>query len=239
MSAAAGSRDARGGRLSLRTLVVASLSSAIAAVVSAQIWRPGTPLAAALTPVIVALVSELLERPLERIEPRLRRLPPATARSPRGNGEHPSELPAMRIYRPRVERRRRALIRVALVTGLLGFLLGGAALTVSELLAGGALGGHGRTTLLGGAGGEAPPARTNRNPTEPVVTPTSPERPAAGSPTPRPDGQTGGPASRSTKGRESTRALPAPNPSGGTTTRSDTSATSTTPSPGGPAVPAP
>jgi hypothetical protein len=54
-------------RLSLRTLVIASVASATAAVVTSQFWARGTWIAAAMTPVIVALVQELLHRPTEKI----------------------------------------------------------------------------------------------------------------------------------------------------------------------------
>ena len=54
-------------RLSIRTLAIASLASATAAVLTSQFWAGGTPIAAAVTPVIVALVSEMLHRPSERI----------------------------------------------------------------------------------------------------------------------------------------------------------------------------
>lgn len=57
--------------MSIRTLVFASIGSAVAAILTSQFWIAGTPIAAALTPVIVALVSELLHRPTERIAQRL------------------------------------------------------------------------------------------------------------------------------------------------------------------------
>jgi hypothetical protein len=58
-------------RLSIRTLVIASVASATAAILTSQFWTAGTPLAAAITPVIVALVSELLHRPTEKLAERL------------------------------------------------------------------------------------------------------------------------------------------------------------------------
>src|SRR3954454_1063489 len=53
--------------LSVRTLAIASVASAAAAVVTSRLWGPGTALAAAVTPVIVAIVSELLDRPAEHV----------------------------------------------------------------------------------------------------------------------------------------------------------------------------
>src|SRR2546423_4722680 len=57
--------------LSLVTLVIASVASASAAIVTSQFWIAGTPIAAAVTPVIVALVSEMLHRPTRAIATRL------------------------------------------------------------------------------------------------------------------------------------------------------------------------
>ena len=62
MSSQTGSRE-DGRRLSLRTLTIASVASATAAVVTSLFWKGGTPIAAAVTPVIVAVVSEMLHRP--------------------------------------------------------------------------------------------------------------------------------------------------------------------------------
>ena len=56
--------------LSVRTLVIASVASAAAAVLTSLFWTRGTPIAAALTPVIVALVSELLHRPADVLSQR-------------------------------------------------------------------------------------------------------------------------------------------------------------------------
>jgi hypothetical protein len=70
MSSHARSREEE-RRLSIRTLVIASIGSAMAAIITSQFWIAGTPVAAAVTPVIVALVSELLNRPTEKIAQRL------------------------------------------------------------------------------------------------------------------------------------------------------------------------
>jgi hypothetical protein len=50
-------------RFNIRTLAIASVASASAAVVTSQFWVQGTWMAAAMTPVIVALVSEMLHKP--------------------------------------------------------------------------------------------------------------------------------------------------------------------------------
>lgn len=54
-------------RLSIRTLAIASASSAIAAIVTSRLWAAGTPIAAAMTPVLVTIVSELLHRPTAKV----------------------------------------------------------------------------------------------------------------------------------------------------------------------------
>ena len=70
MSSQAGRSREEERRLSIRTLAVASVASALAAVVVSRFWTSGTPIAAAVTPVIVTIVSELLNRPAERIAER-------------------------------------------------------------------------------------------------------------------------------------------------------------------------
>jgi hypothetical protein len=86
-------------RLNIRTLVIASIASAAAAVITSQFWIQGTWVAAALTPVIVTLVSELLNRPTEAIAQRVTSrgmdvLPEAGAAAP----------PPRERERPRAER---------------------------------------------------------------------------------------------------------------------------------------
>ena len=176
----------RGG-LSLRTLAIASAASALATYLVPMIWRPGTIPAAAATPVIVALISEALSRPAEHVSQagRLVRVP----RSRFGG----------RDLGP-VARRR---LRLAVVTGLLAFLVAAVVITVTELATGEAVSTDQRTTLLGGstqpsedeqdpAAGSAPDAETPAAPTAPdaTATPTEPVTPAV----PAPDGDTPTPA---------------------------------------------
>src|SRR5687768_10402280 len=60
-------RSGQGG-LSLQTVVVASLASVTAAIVTSRLLPPGaTIVTAAMTPAIVALVSDLLHRPARRV----------------------------------------------------------------------------------------------------------------------------------------------------------------------------
>jgi hypothetical protein len=156
------------GRLSLRTLAIASAASAAAAIVVSQFWIAGTPIAAALTPVIVTLVSEMLSRPTEAVARRLTTERTALMPEAMGAGppeEEPVEPPPtvardfeaeggpVRVYRP--QRRRRIHPKVIAVTAALAFAIAAAIITVPELIAGGSIGKRdGRTTLFGGSRGD-------------------------------------------------------------------------------------
>jgi hypothetical protein len=131
------------------TLLVAAISSAIAATVVSRLWQAGTVMATAMTPVIVALVKEGLERPAQRVSsiatrpgappvarvartvvpppPEADALPPPMALDPK--------LTQMRVYgrdRSKVGRR----WKLAVATGLLGFVVCVAVMTLPELVAG-------------------------------------------------------------------------------------------------------
>ena len=156
-------------RLSLRTLAIASVASAAAALVTSRFSTIGTPVAAALTPVIVALVSEMLHRPTERIAERLTTDRPRVLPEGMGGGPpdtHPSDeplleraptepgaeagppAPPVRVYgRGRVgpRGRRHIAVGVVAVTGLLAFAIAAVVLTGADLATGGA----DRPTILG------------------------------------------------------------------------------------------
>jgi hypothetical protein len=160
--------------LSVKTLLIAGASSAVAAIVVPMIWERGTVFAAAMTPVIVALASEALKRPVEAVSSvRVRRTasgaaiidpPPEPDPSepfdplaPAPTEELEAALAAPEARPPRrVERRRRALSgrqwKIALVTGLIAFLGAAAVVTASELAVFGdsISNGNRRTTFLGG-----------------------------------------------------------------------------------------
>jgi hypothetical protein len=161
-------------RVNIRTLAIASIASAAAAVITSQFWLQGTWMAAAVTPVIVALVSELLHRPTAAIAERVTTRAPAVlpaagtaARPPReARDTAPAEpgseggpaAPPVRVYRggsdkpvrPRASRRKVAVGVVAL-TAVLAFAITAFALTGTELLTGGSIGkGGGNTTLFSG-----------------------------------------------------------------------------------------
>ena len=55
------------GHLSFQTLVIASLSSAAAALLTSFVWESGTVFSAAFTPVVVSIVGEALKRPAKTI----------------------------------------------------------------------------------------------------------------------------------------------------------------------------
>lgn len=139
-------------RFNLRTLVIASSASATAAVVTSQLWIAGTWIAAALTPVLVALISELLHRPTERIAERLTadRPAPRDERGTTPRQTEPGEAP-IRVYRSGSPppRRRRIAVGAVLGTGALALVIAVVALTVPELIAGGAVGrSDSRTTFF-------------------------------------------------------------------------------------------
>jgi len=148
--------------LELSTLVLSAIASAAAAYVTARLWAPGTLFSAAMTPVIVALVKEGLRRPAEvvtaSVPAQRRRARPLPADLPErldagAAPPYPPPQPGaaegpVRIYSTRGRRLR---WRLALLTGVLGFVACVVLYTVPELIAGGSVGrpGH-ETTLWGG-----------------------------------------------------------------------------------------
>ncbi|NLT05591.1 MAG: hypothetical protein GXY03_04695 [Solirubrobacterales bacterium] len=176
------------GRLSLQTLVIASLASAAAAAITSQFWIRGTPIAAALSPIIVALVSELLHRPTDKLAERLTSEtdalpeaagagpPPASQETdPRPAGEQPraagdaADRPDFNVYRGAGRSRRRKIAWITVLgTGLLGFLIAATLLTIPEAITGQSLFNDRRTTLGGSKRAERQPA------TAPTTTQTTP-----------------------------------------------------------------
>ena len=162
-------RSGQGG-LSLQTVVVASLASVTAAILTSRLLPPGaTIVTAAMTPVIVALVSDLLHRPARRVtEIRARRTTavrePARMGGPLEEGRlAPIEEgldslradPAPPSHNGASSRsdygRRRIHPKWIAVTAGIAFVLAVGALTIPELLFGGALGSDKRTTVFGGS----------------------------------------------------------------------------------------
>src|SRR3954468_8034549 len=169
---AEGKGNGGGESLSLQTLVVAAGASAVAAIVVSHLWKDGTVLAAAMTPVIVAITKELLQRPMESelvrkpVQQVGRLASSARLTVPGRTGGRPSEessaLPPpdenqagtpIRTYGR--SRRRPVHLKIAVITGLVAFLIAAAVLTLPELIFGGAISSHHSTTLFGGGGGSS------------------------------------------------------------------------------------
>jgi hypothetical protein len=180
------------GNVDLPTLITTAVASAVAAYVTSKIWAEGTLAAAAFTPVLVALLKEALAKPAEVVT---RAVPVrGVVRSSAGpddpgedaavgslsRGDTPEEIEA-RIAQlgeaPGSSRpgRRRAW-QVAVVTGLLGFLVAAVIITVPELITGSSVAGGGRhTTLFSQKHSSSKPANTTTTDTTTETTPSDTE----------------------------------------------------------------
>jgi len=161
----------------LLTLAITAIASATAAFVCSQLWARGTLASAALTPVLVALIKETLSRPAQVVSQAV------PVRGTVRSASHPDEFEpvAERVAqqgevrgssRPRAARS----WRMAIITGLLGFLVCAVIITVPELVSGKATsGGGGGTTLFGGEQRSPEPATpTDTTTTTPAETITVP-----------------------------------------------------------------
>ena len=154
----------RSSGVDLPTLVITAVASATAAYVTSEIWAPGTLASAAITPVIVALVKEALAKPADVVT---RAVPVrGVVRSASGPGEPeqppvqvyggPSAQPAERVPQAgEIPGRSRPITgrawKMAVITGLLGFVIAAVIITVPEFVAGkSASGGDRQTTFFGG-----------------------------------------------------------------------------------------
>jgi hypothetical protein len=165
----------------LPTLLATAVASAAAAYVTSQIWAAGTLAAAAFTPVLVALLKEMLAKPAQVVT---RAVPvrgvvrsASHAGEPEGAPDTPEAIEA-RIAQlgeaPGASRpgRRRAW-QVAVVTGLLGFLVAAVIITVPELVSGKSVFGADRqTTFFSQKHSTRPPADTTTT-TTPSTTDTT------------------------------------------------------------------
>jgi hypothetical protein len=169
-------------RLSIRTLVIASVASAAAAVVTSQFWVHGTWIAAAMTPVIVSVVSELLHRPTEAVARRV--TTNRTAVMPRGTvqdemtvygsgrSRSPSPSPSTSTSTS-TSRRKKFAVGLVAATAVLGFAIAAVALTVPELITGQPIGnGNGGTTIFGGQKKSTKKQQTTPTQTQPQQTQT-------------------------------------------------------------------
>jgi hypothetical protein len=190
-----GRQDER--HLSIRTLVIASLASLFAALVTSQFWRAGTPITAAITPVLVALISELINRPTEKIVQRLTTegAPVRPARPRYGRAPDPADRRArepedalasgqVSVYgRPTRTSRRKIAFGVVLATGVLGFAAAAVALTVPELITGHSIVKDNRKSTIFGGHHKKKASRQETTPT--TTTPTTTEQPTNTQTTPQ------------------------------------------------------
>lgn len=166
----------------LPTLIVTAIASALAAYICSKVWKPGTLASAAMTPVLVALGKEALRKPTEVV---VTVVPPLPRRRVSGPDETtdvhdpvdsdadgpPVATPAVVSVKPpvvqtRTTARREIHWRIAVITGVLGFALCAAVITVPELLSRGS-----GTTLFGGSGSHKVVQHTVTTTTSTVVVP--------------------------------------------------------------------
>jgi hypothetical protein len=190
-------RSGDGSGLSPQTLIVASLASLTAAIVVSTFWQGGTPIAAAITPVVVAIASELYSRPARRITALSARAAERTRTTgdyepPRDRvrvGAPPPRLPEreplrepegtgpIRVYRSQSADRRRVHVKAAIATAVIAFAIAATVLTVPELLFGGSVASHGKTTLFGGHKHKSTAKKKNETtPTTTTPTQTAPQQ---------------------------------------------------------------
>jgi hypothetical protein len=195
--------------ISIQTLAISAASAVAAAVVVPMIWERGTLVATAMTPVIVAVVTEALRHPADKItaatssvvrRPGAAREPeafdplaggergPLPEPEPEAGGPTHDDDPFGLRERPPIRRH----WRLAVITGLVAFVVAVAALTLSELVFGGpATSDSGRTTFFGGSGSKkeeatpTPEASPSATPGE-EATPTPEEATPTPTPTPSP-----------------------------------------------------
>ncbi|MGZ6838616.1 MAG: hypothetical protein ACXVGE_22370 [Blastococcus sp.] len=193
------------------TLVVASVSSAAAAVVARELWAPGTIASAALTPLLVALFGELLHRPAYR-------LTHAARQHLAGRMDAEVSLTAWSLRMP-------ARWRHVLGTTAAAFLIGSVALTGWELLIHHSLANaRDRTTLWGGSVRR----QSTRATGEPSQTKTSRVLPASASGTRKSRVDSKKPAHGKTKSTTTKTTATRSGPPG-TTSTTATTTTATTP----------
>jgi hypothetical protein len=188
-----GPAGGRGGSsISVQTLIVASVASAVTSFTVSRLWGPGTLFSAAATPILVALISELVRRPVRQVGATakvavaplryrapgtpgslLTPPPPAPALDP--SGPRPAfppppvaELPQSTVVpaagAPRVGPR----WRLVLATGLLACMIVIGLFTALDVLAGQSITGNGdATTYFSGRAAPATPKPTT--PTNPTI----------------------------------------------------------------------
>ncbi len=159
------------------TLIITAVASLTAAYLTSEIWAPGTLASAAITPVIVALVKEALFKPAEvvtRAVPVRGVVRSAPPRDEPYDPVAPFEPGDERVAQQgEIQGSSRPVARhawkLAVATGLLGFLVAAVIITVPEIVAGGsATGGDRQTTFFGGK--KSSPADPSSTTTTPAAT---------------------------------------------------------------------
>lgn len=179
------SNTSQGGGVDLKTLVITAAASACAAYVTSVVWAPGTLASAAITPVLVALLKEALAKPADVVTRAVpvrgvvRSAPPADEPyNPIQPFEPEDERVAQQGEIPgrSVVRSGRAW-KMAIATGLLGFVVAAVIITVPEFVAGSSASGGDRTTFFGGKEKKSTDPSTTTTTTTPTETETVPVEP--------------------------------------------------------------
>jgi hypothetical protein len=175
------SSSPRSGGIDLATLLITAVASAAAAYTCSKIWAPGTLASAAFTPVLVAIIKEALARPTQAVTKAVpirgvvRSTPPAAQQ----HDEPPAPPPIERVPQPgegtyHSTRSNSRRWRLAVITGLLGFVVCVLVFTLPELVAGQSATGGGRSTTLFGGGQEHKRTQQTETTTAPARTVTAP-----------------------------------------------------------------
>jgi len=190
-------------RIDVRTLVIASIASAVAAIVVSRIWTAGTPIAAAATPVLITLFKEALDRPTTKIAERLTVDSPAVADTtlrdvPREEPSRVREVASpeqtkpgdVRIYRQQPTATKRALgkisPRVVLITGLLAFVIAGVVITAGQIAIGNPFGSDGKGAIILGQHKKKSSSKQDELNQQGTITETAPSQDAPQQTTPKP-----------------------------------------------------
>jgi hypothetical protein len=178
--------------IDLSTLVITAVASAAAAYITAHVWAPGTLASAAFTPVIIALIKEGLRKPTEVVTAavptrggrvRVRETEPLPddltaqlevgAPPPYPPPQPGAQAGPVTVYSTRGNRLR---WRIAVITGLLGFIVCVLVYTVPEVIAGRSVGRPGHsTTLFSGKSHHRSGSGTTTAPTTSTTTPSKTE----------------------------------------------------------------
>jgi hypothetical protein len=94
-------QQSTGRAIEVKSLIIAAVAAAVAAIVTSIFWQRGALISTALTPVIVALVQEALRRPAERISSTASRVAVAPLRAGALAGAGAGRDPAAPRFQPR------------------------------------------------------------------------------------------------------------------------------------------